>query len=1131
MIKRHMLSIANSKFAYTFLLLVSIFLATGCGDEPDVIDPEPLLIREAAFLKAASEGDVETVTQAIAEGIDVNVANEEEHTALMLSIIHNQKTVADLLLPLVRLDVNKKGPQDTTALIYAAHLSTNAALVRRLLLVAALQLDSKEETNGSTALIAAIRRKTPNNEAPHLELFEAIVDAHFLLGADINETDAAGNTALYYAAKQNQVPGIIKYLLTSPEIEGTAVVGDDLTPLALAILHNRGEVLSAMLGIDKILESINTVSQGKTPLGHALLVPEVGSRTNVIKALLKIPGIEANRANDDGSTLLHALAQDDDVPVLEALLSATGLEPPLDVNVKDNDGKTALHLMVQSNKVPVLEALLSATGLAPPLDVNVKDNDGKTPLHLIARSGNKAVLEALLSATGLAPPLDVNVKDNEEKTPLHHMVLEHDTLPPIKRFVDAALDVPGGERQHGLLLDVCDFSGKTPLNLLKARTSDAARSSEPGYIVEANKTQISTYLEGKGATESCTASTDADNDLLVAATAGNKEDLLAAIAAGANVNIVNAAGETLLILAIKSGNVDAVRAFLDDATAFNGHHKPPSRDATDPVTAYTPLVRAVRLGSAEMVSVLLENSVIASKKDDPVPAGGRTPLAHAFHRPTGDLAVTRATSGVVSALLDAEVDVNVKDSDEKTALHYAVLLQNTLLPIEDFVEGSRANDLDLKPNLCDGASKTALTLLQDRPSDSSAPSEDGYIVASNKTQIDNYLTDPKQSFQTNCNETVLEDVIWVVADLKDAIENGNLNVVRQIIEQGNVSVSDADSVGDTPLFVAIKRARRNKIPIIKALLEVRETDTGSRLSANRADNQGNIPLIFAARQGFSDVVKALLEDTTPQDAPSYVLNVNLTESSTGETALIAAARAGRPNVVEALLDDNTDQNRTLDTELKNDNGETALHWAASTLRYPNVVRKLLAASDERIYNLLAPSSDPATATPLVRAIRSNEARIVSVFLENSVIASEKDELVPANGKTPLAHAFHRPTGDQAVTAATADVLDALLDAGVDVNVEDGDGKTALHYAVMKQDTLPPIKRFVEAALDVPGGAVKHGLLLNVCDNDAKTALALLKARPSASSAPSAIGYIVEAKKAEIVTYLEGKGATETCPSP
>lgn len=105
-----------------------------------------------AFLEDALNGKVESVQQAIEAGVDVNVADEQQRTALLFASFNGHTPVVKLLLE-SRARLSRRDALGRTALMFAA-TGDNAETVE-LLLKQGAEVNAFDANEGFTALMHA----------------------------------------------------------------------------------------------------------------------------------------------------------------------------------------------------------------------------------------------------------------------------------------------------------------------------------------------------------------------------------------------------------------------------------------------------------------------------------------------------------------------------------------------------------------------------------------------------------------------------------------------------------------------------------------------------------------------------------------------------------------------------------------------------------------------------------------------------------------------------------------------------------------------------------------------------------------------------------------------------------------
>jgi ankyrin repeat protein len=231
------------------------------------------------------------------------------------------------------------------------------------------------------------------------------------------------------------------------------------------------------------------------------------------------------------------------------------------------------------------------------------------------------------------------------------------------------------------------------------------------------------------------------------------------------------------------------------------------------------------------------------------------------------------------------------------------------------------------------------------------------------------------------------------AELARAAEQRDFARVRALLEQ-KADVNAAQADGTTALHWAV---HWNDVDTVQRLL---------RAGANpRAVNRlGASPLSEAAALGSAALIRLLL------DAGADARTLSTPD---GETVLMTAARAGNLEAVKLLVERGADVNAREQYK-----GQTALMWAAAE-RHADVVAYLLAqGADWRVKSF------------------EHETKMPKLSAASSVTPMAR------GGLTALSFAAregHIPT------------LEALLKAGADINLQDGEKTTPLVTAILNKE--------------------------------------------------------------------------------
>ncbi|MBR5195880.1 MAG: ankyrin repeat domain-containing protein [Akkermansia sp.] len=221
--------------------------------------------------------------------------------------------------------------------------------------------------------------------------------------------ESTKNRGIIIAMQEDDDKAVYSYLITNP--------GDRQFDFECACHYGKekyARLLLAAPGID-----VNKAdNDGRTPLHNTIT-----NSPETVKLLLTAPGIDVNKAeNHYGRAPLHfAVAINEGYPENVKLLLAT---PGIDVNKADKFGQTPLHWAV-TNTPENVKLLLAAPGI----DVNKADNNGRTPLHC---AKNAECIKLLLATPGI----NLNIADKDGKTPLQRAKEEEET--EIVQLLEAA---------------------------------------------------------------------------------------------------------------------------------------------------------------------------------------------------------------------------------------------------------------------------------------------------------------------------------------------------------------------------------------------------------------------------------------------------------------------------------------------------------------------------------------------------------------------------------------------------------------------------------------------------------------------------------------------------------------------
>lgn len=321
------------------------------------------------LLHAAVEGgNVLIVETVLSKNIDINSKDDNGHTSLMIAAFQNKLEVVKYLLskgadPLLKTKLGRN------VLLIASQYGSIAVLEQ---LLSVVDINSRDDEGNTPLMVAAA---CANVQAVNYLLEK---------DADVLLTGQSGWSLLHFASHGGNVAIIETILSKGLDIDIKDNYGQDVTPLAVAVLFKNLEALNCLLnkGADPFVE--NNVSSV-----NSLHLAAIGGDIDIIKAILS-RGFDINIRSTEGLTSLMLAAYTKNVVVVDCFLD-NGADPTL----RDNFGTTCLHYASQGGDVTIIKKCLSLG-----LDIESKDVDGKTPLMIAAAKGNSDAVEFLLERNG-----------------------------------------------------------------------------------------------------------------------------------------------------------------------------------------------------------------------------------------------------------------------------------------------------------------------------------------------------------------------------------------------------------------------------------------------------------------------------------------------------------------------------------------------------------------------------------------------------------------------------------------------------------------------------------------------------------------------------------------------------------
>ena len=424
----------SMKLSATFLLSILLSAAVPSAWSADLLD-------------AVRRGDHRAVRELLQNHADVNAAQPDGSTALVLAADRDDAEVAGLLVR-AGANVNAANEYGATALSVACTRG-NIAMIKIL-------LEAKADPNaallsGETPLMTAV-------DKGNADAARALVEH----GANVNLKESrGGQTALMWAVA-NKHPEIVK-LLVEHGADVRARSKGDFTPLLFAAQQGDVESGRTLLGAGADVNE-NRRKDRMT----ALMVAAAGGN-NEFSILLLEKGANPDLTDEIGYTALHYAASDEKrVDVVKALLAhganpnarTTRDAPRTNNSGVSSKGATPLFLAASLGNVETVRALIA--GGADPF---VTTDEKTAALHVATWGGSpynrdwteeekKNLFEVTKLLVGLGA--DVNSAGEHGWTALHGAAYKG--VDSVVRFLV----------EKGAKMEVFDEYGQTPLSIANA---------------------------------------------------------------------------------------------------------------------------------------------------------------------------------------------------------------------------------------------------------------------------------------------------------------------------------------------------------------------------------------------------------------------------------------------------------------------------------------------------------------------------------------------------------------------------------------------------------------------------------------------------------------------------------------
>jgi len=615
----------------------------------------------ARMIGAASDGDLKTVEAMLKDGIDVNVRDWDDLTALIPAASSGHLEICKLLVE-KGIDVNAKDKDGITALMEASIMGHTKIV--EFLLESGAEVDEAASSDVTALWLAAsegridvmkiLLEKGADASNARVDgvsaLHTASVGGHeeavaLLLenGVDPKVQDKEGTTPLMSAAENGDV-AILKMLVEKaddPEYVNQ-MPANGLSPLVMAAAHGKADAVRYLLQAGCAVDKPTGISDVS-----ALMYAAASDRTEVIKILVEEGKANLELKHSNGGTALLEAATSGQKEATKLLL-----ELGADVTIHDTDGVTPLMALASVGGTEASELIIEA------LRKKMNDEELKAHINEFSHSGGSSVMFA--AAGGYVETAKYLIGLGADIHAVAHQKEGYGEK--LQQMIDAGQVVEEDPHLDGVTaLHVAAMSGHLEMvNLLLEEGIDVSVKDVDGRIalalaIAGNYGEVSMALVAAGSDPN-TPYVDDDGEthnlLFDSIMVENEEFALLLIEKGADIYHVDEKKVTTLLQASHRGLTSIVKALIEKNAGKADFINAASEDGI------TALIAAASEGQADCVKLLIEAKADVNAKDK----DGTNALMAASARGQLDVA---------TSLLEAGALVNEQNTDGHTALMFA----------------------------------------------------------------------------------------------------------------------------------------------------------------------------------------------------------------------------------------------------------------------------------------------------------------------------------------------------------------------------------------------------------------------------------------------------------------------------
>jgi len=833
---------------------------------------------------------------------------------------------------------------------------------------------------------------------------------------------------------------------------------------------------------------LNVLSDGHS-YSHSEVYSEVNSEVysedslSISSINQSMKTLKINERNNDGdSAFTIAIRNENREMIYNLIINGAN------TNVLNKKNETPLIIAVKTNNEKIVDLILNLQEELEELDSY--DENHETALMIAIKNKNLNIAKKLLMKNA-----DITIRDQDSNTPLMVASIHNDASDIVKEILNRpnnTINLMNKDGRTALLLAIEEKCTANVLILLEngARILDVDQKKNSSLMIACKKgaTDIANYIYTTYNVVDINWQNNSLNTALMKAVKNNHHDLVKnLILNGAAIETRNKDGNTALLIACIKGRNEIVKTLLEENANIECYNN----------EYVTPVIAACESNNVTLAKTLINTYKAKVNYEDP---NLTEEMNNCFIS-----AIENSQYDIVKLLLDNGILI---DTSNKNNTFYKLLsacitaINNSQYKIINEIKDQNQFKEVMKDfretkvliTACQNIKKRTVDLLLQLNVNVNITDEHGNTALLEACKHPYLYSCVKEMVKRKANLNVVNDE--GTSPILNSCKNDDSKIFKYLIDK-KVNVYTTDFDGNNSLMYACSYGDLNKV---KYLVK-------KGINLNAVNNKGETALMLSVKSCKLEIIKYLLK---------YKADLNIVNEKRQSALTIGFLRIYENekiveyknlSIIKLLIEHGSDPNLPID-----ERGNSILMYLIMKDDF-NMIKFLLKVSKTVNLN----QRNHLGYTAFAYALKCNNFEIIDYFINNKFVDLHSEDdygndmiMYSTCGQSGLNIEHyknmikslddetinHRNHNQETYLIMAAKVnrerfIDILLERGVQVNLQDAEGNTALHYAAVQGNT-GTIKKLLkyQAKLEITNNKNETPLMV-ACRFEQREAMALL----------------------------------------